>query len=154
MSETTRTKAKRALDQAFGTLHVDTRGAGLTLITEDMRRWLIEIAALDGLLTLFIRHTSASLLIQENADPDVQTDLVNALDRLAPRDAPYLHTIEGDDDMPAHVKAALTATSLSIPVRAGRMVLGIWQGIYVAEHRDRPHAREIVLHFIGTRAVD
>jgi len=154
MSETTRTKAKRALDQAFETLHVDTRGAGLTLITEDVRRWLIEIAALDGLLTLFIRHTSVSLLIQENADPDVQTDLVNALDRLAPRDAPYLHTIEGDDDMPAHVKAALTATSLSIPVRAGRMVLGTWQGIYVAEHRDRPHAREIVLHFIGTRAVD
>ena len=154
MSETTRTKAKGALDQAFRTLHVDTRGAGLMLITEAVRSWLAEIDAIDGLLTLFIRHTSASLIIQENADPDVQTDLVNALDRLAPREAPYLHTIEGSDDMPAHVKAALTATSLSIPVRAGRMLLGTWQGIYVAEHRDRPHGREVVLHYLGTLAAD
>ncbi len=154
MSEAGRTRAKRALDQAFETLHVDTRGTGLRLVTEEVRAWLAEIAAIDGLLTLFIRHTSASLLIQENVDPDVQTDLVNALDRLAPRDAPYLHTLEGDDDMPAHVKAALTATSLSIPVRAGRMVLGTWQGIYVAEHRGRPHTREVVLHYLGTRAVD
>jgi secondary thiamine-phosphate synthase enzyme len=145
------TRAKSGLEQAFGTLHVDTREPALTLITEGVRSWLDGIAAADGLLTLFIRHTSASLLIQENADPDVQTDLVNALDRLAPKDAPYLHTIEGDDDMPAHVKAALTATSLSIPVRGGRMVLGTWQGIYVAEHRDRPHSREVVLHYLGTR---
>lgn len=152
MSETTRTKANGALDQAFRTLHVDTGGASLTLITEAVRSWLAEIDAIDGLLTLFIRHTSASLIIQENADPDVQTDLINALDRLAPRDVPYLHTIEGSDDMPAHVKAALTATSLSIPVRAGRMLLGTWQGIYVAEHRDRPHGREVVLYYLGTRA--
>ena len=110
-----------------------------SLLTEEVRGWLSEIGAIDGLLTLFIRHTSASLLIQENADPDVQTDLVRALDRLAPKGAPHLHTIEGDDDMPAHIKAALTATSLSIPVRAGSMVLGTWQAIYVAEHRDRPH---------------
>jgi secondary thiamine-phosphate synthase enzyme len=154
MSETTRTKAKSALDQVFKTLHIDTGGIGLALITEAVRSWLAEIDAIDGLLTLFIRHTSASLIIQENADPDVQTDLVNALDRLAPREAPYLHTIEGDDDMPAHIKAALTATSLSIPVRAGRMLLGTWQGIYVAEHRDRPHSREVVLHYLGTRAAD
>jgi secondary thiamine-phosphate synthase enzyme len=148
------TGAKPSLEQAFETLHIDTRGPSLTLVTKDVRRWLAEIAALEGLLTVFICHTSASLLIQENADPDVQTDLVNALDRLAPKDAPYLHTIEGDDDMPAHIKAALTATSLSIPVRSGRMVLGTWQGIYVAEHRDRPHSREVVLHYLGTRASD
>jgi secondary thiamine-phosphate synthase enzyme len=152
MSEATRTKAKGTLDQAFETLRVDTRGPGLSLLTEDVSGWLSEIGAIDGLLTLFIRHTSASLLIQENADPDVQTDLVLALDRLAPKGAPYLHTIEGDDDMPAHIKAALTATSLSIPVRAGSMVLGTWQGIYVAEHRDRPHTREVALHYLGTRA--
>ena len=149
MSETARTKAKRALDQTFETLHVDTRGAGLTLITEDVRRWLIEIATLDGLLTLFIRHTSASLLIQENADPDVQTDLVNALDRLAPRDAPYLHTIEGDDDMPAHVRSALTAVNLSIPVSRGHLALGTWQGIYLWEHRHASHSRAVAAHFIG-----
>jgi len=152
MSQSTR--AKPTLEQAFETLHIQTRGPSLTLVTEDVRNWLAEIAALDGLLTLFIRHTSASLLIQENADPDVQTDLVNALDRLAPKDAPYLHTIEGDDDMPAHIKAALTATSLSIPVRAGRMLLGTWQGIFLAEHRDRPHSREVVMHYLGTRMPD
>jgi secondary thiamine-phosphate synthase enzyme len=152
MSEAARTRAKAAFDQAFETLHIETRGPGLSLVTEAVRKWLEEIAAVDGLLTLFIRHTSASLLIQENADPDVQTDLVDALERLAPRDARYLHTTEGADDMPAHIKAALTATSLSIPVRRGRMVLGIWQGIYVAEHRDRPHMREVVLHYLGTRA--
>jgi secondary thiamine-phosphate synthase enzyme len=149
MSEVAHTRAKRALGQAFETLRIDTHGPGLTLVTEEARGWLAEIAAVDGLLTLFIRHTSASLLIQENADPDVQTDLIDALERLAPRD-----TIEGADDMPAHIKAARTATSLSIPVRAGRMMLGTWQGIYVAEHRDRTHTREVVLHFIGTRAID
>jgi secondary thiamine-phosphate synthase enzyme len=154
MSEATRTKTKGTLDQVFETLHVDTRGTGLSLVTEEVRGWLAEIGALDGLLTLFIRHTSASLLIQENADPDVQTDLIHALDRLAPKGAPYLHTIEGDDDMPAHVKAALTATSLSIPVRAAAMVLGTWQGIYVAEHRDHPHTREVLPHYLGTRAAD
>ena len=114
------------------------------------QRWLADIGARDGLLTLFIRHTSASLLIQENADPDVQTDLIDALERLAPRDRAYVHDVEGPDDMPAHIKSALTATSLSIPVQAGRMLLGTWQGIYVVEHRDRPHRREVVLHFLGT----
>src|SRR4030095_14812788 len=112
--------------------------------------WLAENGARDGLLTLFIRHTSASLLIQENADPDVQTDLIEAFARLAPLDRPYVHDVEGPDDMPAHIKSALTAASLSIPVRAGRMVLGTWQGIYVVEHRDRPHRREVVLQYLGT----
>jgi secondary thiamine-phosphate synthase enzyme len=154
MSEGVRTREKPALDQAFETLHVDTRGPGLLPLTENVRGWLQEIAAADGLLTLFIRHTSASLLIQENADPDVQTDLVDAFERLAPRGALYRHTTEGADDMPGHIKAALTATSLSIPVRAGRMLLGTWQGIFIAEHRDHPHHREVVLHYLGTRATD
>src|SRR5262245_57239898 len=149
MTETTRTEP--GLAQVFHTLAVDTRGIGLVDVTAEVRGWLGSIAARDGLLTLFIRHTSASLLIQENADPDVQTDLVAALDRLAPRDAPYVHDVEGPDDMPAHIKTALTATSLAIPVRSGRMLLGTWQGIYVAEHRDKPHRREMILHYLGTR---
>jgi secondary thiamine-phosphate synthase enzyme len=140
----------KPLGQAFETLSVETRGPGLIDQTAAIGSWLGRIGADDGLLTLFIRHTSASLLIQENADPDVHTDLLEALDRLAPRGHPYVHDVEGPDDMPAHIKAALTATSLAIPVKAGRMVLGTWQGIYVVEHRDRPHRREVVLHFIGT----
>ena len=151
MADTTKTRDGTAIAQAFHTLATATRGPGLTDITEAVRDWLADVAAFDGLLTLFIRHTSASLLIQENADPDVRSDLVAALDRLAPRDAPYVHDIEGPDDMPAHIKSALTQTSLSIPVRAGAMVLGTWQGIYVVEHRDRPHRREVVLHYLGTR---
>jgi len=138
------------LKQAFETLHVDTRGPGFREVTHQVRTWLEKICADDGLLTLFIRHTSASLLIQENADPDVQIDLSDAFERLAPRDYAYVHTTEGDDDMPAHIKSALTATSLSVPVRTGRMVLGTWQGIYVVEHRDRPHHRQVVLHYLGT----
>lgn len=138
------------LEQAFETLHVDTRGPGLKEVTHQIATWLASIGAADGLLTLFIRHTSASLLIQENADPDVHVDLLDALERLAPRDYAYVHHTEGPDDMPAHIKSALTATSLSIPVQEGRMLLGTWQGIYVAEHRDRPHRREVVLHYLGT----
>jgi secondary thiamine-phosphate synthase enzyme len=122
------------VSQAFEMLAVETRGPG----------------ARDGLLTLFIRHTSASLLIQENADPDVHTDLLDAFERLAPREGAYVHDTEGPDDMPAHIKSALTSTSLSIPVKDGSLLLGTWQGIYVAEHRDRPHRREVVLHYIGT----
>ncbi len=140
----------KAVAQAFETLSVETHGPGLSDQTAAVRGWLARINARDGLLTLFIRHTSASLLIQENADPDVHTDLLAAFERLAPRDGAYVHDVEGPDDMPAHIKAALTATSLSIPVQAGRMVLGTWQGIYVVEHRDRPHRREVVLHFLGT----
>jgi len=138
------------LAQALETLHVETAGPGLHEETAAVGTWLARIGAADGLLTLFIRHTSASLLIQENADPDVHTDLLAALDRLAPRHGPYVHAIEGPDDMPAHIRSALTATSLSIPVKAGRMLLGTWQGIYVAEHRDRPHRREVVMHYLGT----
>jgi secondary thiamine-phosphate synthase enzyme len=149
---TTITGEAGRLEQAFETLKVETRGPGLWEQTAVVAGWLGRIAAADGLLTLFIRHTSASLLIQENADPDVHTDLIAALERLAPREHGYVHDVEGPDDMPAHIKSALTATSLSIPVRAGRMLLGTWQGIYVVEHRDRPHRREVVLHYLGTRA--
>ena len=147
---TTKPATGAAIGQAFGTLAVETRGRGMLEQTAAVQHWLTENGVRDGLLTLFIRHTSASLLIQENADPDVQTDLIEAFERLAPRDRPYVHDVEGPDDMPAHIKSALTATSLSIPVRAGRMLLGTWQGIYVVEHRDHPHRREVVLHFLGT----
>ena len=105
----------------------------------------------NGTLLLFLRHTSASLVIQENADPDVQTDLVTALARLAPAEAGWVHDVEGPDDMPAHVKTMLTGVSLHVPVIDGALALGTWQGIYVAEHRARPHRREIVLQFIGSR---
>ncbi|MEF2072218.1 secondary thiamine-phosphate synthase enzyme YjbQ [Consotaella aegiceratis] len=120
-------------------------------VTRPVADELAAIGAGDGLLTVFIRHTSASLTIQENADPDVRADLVDALDRLAPEDAPYRHTIEGPDDMPAHIKTVLTGVNLSIPVIGGRMALGTWQGIYVVEHRARSHERELVLHFLGER---
>jgi secondary thiamine-phosphate synthase enzyme len=100
---------------------------------------------------VFIRHTSASLTVQENADPDVLHDLERALDRLAPEHGPYRHRSEGPDDMPAHIKTMLTATSLAVPVCDGRLLLGTWQGLYVAEHRARPHRRDLVLHYIGTR---
>jgi secondary thiamine-phosphate synthase enzyme len=140
------------ISQAFETLVVQTRGPGLSDQSAAIRVWLDGIRAGDGLLTVFIRHTSASLLIQENADPDVHVDLLDALERMAPRGGDYVHDTEGPDDMPAHIKSAVTQTSLSIPVKGGRMLLGTWQGIYLAEHRDRPHRREIVLHYIGTVA--
>jgi secondary thiamine-phosphate synthase enzyme len=133
------------------TLAVETRGKGFTEITDDVARFLAQAGAQDGSLLLFIRHTSASLLIQENADPDVRTDLAAALARLAPDDAPWVHDVEGPDDMPAHVKSMLTDVSLVVPIRAGAMGLGTWQGVYVAEHRARAHRREIVLQFIGSR---
>jgi secondary thiamine-phosphate synthase enzyme len=151
MTDATQTDPGTIMHQDFETLTVETRGPGLYEQTSKVRRWLAGIAAGDGLLTLFIRHTSASLLIQENADPDVQVDLVTALDRIAPRNAGYVHDTEGPDDMPAHIKSAVTATSLSVPVRGGDMLLGTWQGIYVVEHRDRPHRRQVVLHYLGTR---
>ena len=103
----------------------------------------------DGLLTCFIRHTSASLVVQENADPDVRKDLQDFFARLAKKGGDYRHSAEGPDDMPSHIRAALTATSIAIPVRGGKPVLGIWQGLYLFEHRDAPHAREVLLHFIG-----
>jgi secondary thiamine-phosphate synthase enzyme len=134
---------------ATASLSVATPGEGFVDITREATRFLERIRARDGALFLFIRHTSASLVIQENADPDVQIDLVTALDRLAPANAGWVHDAEGPDDMPAHVKSMLNGVSLHIPVADGRMALGTWQGIYVAEHRARPHRREVVLQFLG-----
>ena len=127
---------------------IATRGQGTYEFTRDVARWVADTGTGEGLLTLFIRHTSASLLIQENADPEVQTDLLNYMSRLVPPSSDpsmsYLtHTYEGPDDMPAHIKAALLPISLQIPIVDGRMVLGTWQGIYLFEHRDRPHRRTV-----------
>jgi secondary thiamine-phosphate synthase enzyme len=135
--------------QVNGRLVVETDGQGFTDITEALSRWVFGTGILNGLLTIFCRHTSASLLIQENADPDVRRDLLTALDRLAPREAGYVHSTEGSDDMPAHIRTMLSGVSLSIPVVEGQMVLGTWQGIYLAEHRDRPHTRDLIVHLIG-----
>ncbi|NVJ68835.1 MAG: YjbQ family protein [Alphaproteobacteria bacterium] len=130
---------------------VSTQGAGAYEITRDVVRFTENSGITTGVLTLFIRHTSASLAIQENADPDVQADLQDSLARLAPEDmALYRHTCEGPDDMPAHIKSALTDVSLSIPVADGRPVLGTWQGIYVLEHRRVGHRRQVVCHLMGT----
>lgn len=136
--------------QAHTTFHVSTPGRGLVEITPQVARWLAGTGITTGLVTLFIRHTSASLLIQENADPEVQRDLERYLARLVPDGDPlFEHVSEGPDDMPAHVRAALTATTFSMPVVQGRMVLGTWQGIYVYEHRRRGHGREVVAQVMG-----
>ena len=137
------------MKQKTTSISVPTRGQGLVDITRQVRGFVSDAQIATGLLTLFIQHTSASLVIQENADPDVLHDLRDALDRLAPRDANYRHTTEGPDDMPAHIRSALTQTSLSIPVDKGAPVLGTWQAVYVFEHRDAPHRRDVVLHIIG-----
>ena len=131
-------------------LTVQTHGQGFTDISREVAAFLRDGKAGQGMLTVFLRHTSASLTIQENADPDVQTDLLDALSRMAPEDAGWVHASEGPDDMPAHVKAMLTGVSLSIPVKDGKPMLGTWQGIYLIEHRRAPHSREIVLQFVGT----
>jgi secondary thiamine-phosphate synthase enzyme len=136
---------------ATATLTVDTPGQRFTDITRDAARFVTEAGGAHGTLQLFLRHTSASLVIQENADPDVQVDLVTALDRIAPADAGWVHDTEGPDDMPAHVKAMVNGVSLQVPVIDGRLALGTWQGIYLAEHRTQPHRREVVLQFIGSR---
>ena len=133
-------------------LVVETPGEGFSDITAEARRFVEESKAGDGVLLLYLRHTSASLVIQENADPDVQTDLVTALRRLAPADGPWVHTVEGPDDMPGHIKTMLTGVTLHVPVRGGALELGTWQGIYLAEHRTRPHRREVILQFVGSRA--
>ena len=130
---------------------IDTRGQGFTEITREVARFISEAKAKDGALFLFMRHTSASLVIQENADPDVRADLTIALDRLAPADAGWIHDVEGPDDMPAHIKTMLTDVSMHVPVIGGALALGTWQGVYVAEHRARPHRREIILQFIGSK---
>lgn len=127
-----------------------TNGQNLYEFTDTLERWVAETGIRRGLLTLFVRHTSASLLIQENADPDVRRDLLAFMRRFIPEGDPlYVHTLEGLDDMPAHVKSSLTATSLSIPVEDGRPVLGTWQGVYLFEHRRAPHTRQIAFHLIG-----
>jgi secondary thiamine-phosphate synthase enzyme len=131
-------------------LSVETRGRGLVPFTHEVERWLSGIAVSRGLLTLFIQHTSASLLVQENADPDVRADLERFFAKLVKDGDPmFAHDAEGPDDMPSHVRAALTQTQLSIPVVGGEMVLGTWQGLYVYEHRTRAHARQVVLHYLG-----
>ncbi|MFK4491167.1 secondary thiamine-phosphate synthase enzyme YjbQ [Bradyrhizobium sp. USDA 336] len=131
-------------------LTVQTPGRGFTDLTSEAARFIAEAHAGEGALTLFIRHTSASLTIQENADPSVLVDLTTALSRLAPENAGWTHDTEGPDDMPAHIKTMLTQTSLQVPVLNGRLALGTWQAIYLIEHRSRPHRREIVLQFIGS----
>jgi secondary thiamine-phosphate synthase enzyme len=137
---------------ASAALSVATPGEGFVEITGDVARFLETIKARDGVVLLYLRHTSASLVIQENADADVRTDLVTALARLAPARAGWVHEVEGPDDMPAHIKSMLNGVSLHVPVAAGQMALGAWQGIYVAEHRARPHQREVMLQFIGVCA--
>jgi secondary thiamine-phosphate synthase enzyme len=137
---------------ASAELTVDTKGEGFSDITREAAGFLEQSRAGDGVLLMYLRHTSASLTIQENADPDVQTDLVTALNRLAPADSPWVHTVEGPDDMPGHIKAMLTGVSLHVPVRGGAMALGAWQGIYLVEHRIRPHRRAVLLQFVGSKA--
>jgi secondary thiamine-phosphate synthase enzyme len=134
---------------ASAVLTVATSGAGFVEITRDVARFLDSIKARDGVALLYLRHTSASLVIQENADPDVQTDLVTALERIAPADAGWVHEVEGPDDMPAHIKTMVNGVSLQVSIAAGKLELGTWQGIYVAEHRARPHRREVTLQFLG-----
>ena len=136
--------------QATKTLALSTSGKGFYEITSEITAWLDGLGLQTGLLTVFLQHTSASLLIQENADPDVVRDLETFFSRLVPEDSRlYTHTLEGDDDMPAHIRAALTQTQLSIPIVHGRLALGAWQGVYLYEHRARAHRRNVVLHAAG-----
>ena len=135
--------------QAFLTIRVSTNGPGLYDITDKVMAFVQTEKIADGLLTCYIRHTSASLLIQENADPDVLKDLKDFFAQLAKKGMDYRHIAEGPDDMPSHIRAALTQTSIGIPVKSGKPALGTWQGLYVFEHRDAPHQREMLLHFIG-----
>jgi secondary thiamine-phosphate synthase enzyme len=128
---------------------MSSKGARLYEFTDAVLSFVQSSGIRDGLLTCFIRHTSASLVIQENADPNVQRDLIDAFDRLAPQGDLYVHDDEGPDDMPSHIKSALTQVSLGVPVRDGRLALGTWQGLYLFEHRTAPHRREIMLHLIG-----
>jgi len=138
------------LHQTLHELTIGTRGRGLYEFTREVENWISKNGFQDGLVTLHVRHTSASLLIQENADPGVRADLERFFARLVPDGDPlFAHTSEGDDDMPAHVRTALTTVNLSIPVSGGRLALGTWQGIYLWEHRRRAHSRHVALHFVG-----
>lgn len=138
-----------ATRQVFGHLTLRTEPRHMRSVNFALNGWLHEIDATDGLLTLFLHHTSASLTIQENADPDVQADLITALDRIVPEGAGYRHETEGADDMPAHIKTVLTGVSLQIPVLDGQMDLGTWQAVYIMEHRDGSHKRTVTLHYLG-----
>ena len=152
MSKLSAIRSIKADSIATASLSLETPGEGFFEITLEVRRFLKQVGAGDGALLIYLRHTSASLVIQENADPDVRTDLVTALRRLAPANAGWVHDVEGPDDMPAHVKSMLNGVSLQIPVSGGDLALGTWQGIYVAEHRSSPHRREVVLQFCGSCA--
>jgi secondary thiamine-phosphate synthase enzyme len=141
-----------AIDTAVSSvLTIETAGEEFVDFSEEVRRFVAECGIVSGMVTLVVRHTSASLTIQENADPDVLKDLLTVLHRLAPRDGGWIHDAEGPDDMPAHIRTMLTATSLQVPVVDRRLLLGTWQGIYLIEHRAAPHRREIVMQAIGSR---
>lgn len=135
--------------QASASLSIETRGREAVDLTATVEAWLADLGVREGTLTLFCRHTSASLTVQENADPQVQHDLIDALDRLAPEASAWRHSQEGPDDMPAHVKTSLTDASLTLPVSAGRLILGTWQAVYLLEHRRHPHRRDVRLLFLG-----
>ena len=152
MAELSAIQSTRVETIARATLTVTTSGEGFFEITGEVARFLQTVKARDGVALLYLQHTSASLVIQENADPDVQTDLVTALERIAPADANWVHDVEGPDDMPAHIKSMVNGVSLHVPVAAGRMALGTWQGVYVAEHRARSHRREVIVQFLGSCA--
>jgi secondary thiamine-phosphate synthase enzyme len=145
-------RSTKADNIATARLSVETSGEGFFEITAEVTSFLKQIGARDGAVLIYLRHTSASLVIQENADPDVRADLITALRRLAPANAGWVHDVEGPDDMPAHVKSMMNGVSLQIPVSEGDLALGVWQGIYVAEHRTSPHRREVVLQFCGSCA--
>ena len=138
------------MKQATHQIHIQTRGKGLYEFTAQIESWLESHAPHTGLLTVFCQHTSASLVIQENADPDVVADLADFFNRLVPEETRlYRHTAEGPDDMTSHIRSALTQTHLSIPIHDGKLALGRWQGVYLFEHRERPHRRSVVLHFLS-----
>ncbi len=143
-------RTARVETTATAVLTVPTSGEGFFEITGDVAHFVAEVKARDGAVLVYLRHTSASLVISENADADVRTDLVTALGRLAPANVGWVHEVEGPDDMPAHIKSMLNGVSLQIPVTDGKLALGTWQGIYVAEHRALPHRRDVVLQFIGS----
>jgi secondary thiamine-phosphate synthase enzyme len=152
LSKLSAVRTTRVETIATAVLTVDTSGEGFFEITRDAGSFLENVKARDGALLLYLKHTSASLVIQENADADVRTDLVAALKRLAPVHAGYVHEVEGPEDMPAHIKSMLNGVSLQVPVMGGELALGTWQGIYLAEHRARPHRREVLLQFLGNCA--
>jgi secondary thiamine-phosphate synthase enzyme len=150
LSKLSAIRSTKADSIATAYLSVETSGEGFFEITAEVTRFLKQIGARDGAILIYLRHTSASLVIQENADPDVRRDLGTALRRLAPANAGWVHDVEGPDDMPGHVKSMLNGVSLQVPVSDGDLALGAWQGIYVAEHRTSPHQRELVLQFCGS----